>query len=155
MQASSLKALEPSTSKDDDSLDDGSPNDVCGYALAGAPASNRQQTGAPTSSGRLMWTPRKRDCPSPYRVASIKGLPLECHALLEAAGLSETIGDWGSATVQPEEPAEDASAGAKIAYLDYQLDSLRGLEVLGGLTILERVKNRRHGGAQLLPHASA
>ena len=38
---------------------------------------------------------------------------------------------------------------ARKAFLDFQLDSLRGRRVLGRFTVLDKVSNRRHGGVML------
>jgi hypothetical protein len=90
-----------------------------------------------SGGGRLM---------PPYRIASIQGMAVEVCGVKEAAGLSETIGNWGESTVQPEEPRADASPSERITYLDYQLDSLVGATILGSLTVLSRKSSRRHGG---------
>jgi hypothetical protein len=85
----------------------------------------------------------------PYRIASIRGMPVEVHGVMEAAGLSETLGNWGTSTVQPDAPGQEAKPSEKTAFLDYQLDTLCGRIFLNNLMVLRRFGNRRYGGAPL------
>lgn len=70
------------------------------------------------------------------------------HKVATTATISCT--DSTDISVHMSKPGPDAAAATQKAFLDYQLDSLRGKEVLGRLTVLDKVSNRRHGG-MLLP----
>lgn len=53
-----------------------------------------------------------------------------------------------TSTNRPSMPCNDASSSKRKNYLEYQLDSLRGIEVLGGLRFLPGLDKRLNGGVQ-------
>ena len=57
-----------------------------------------------------------------------------------------TFGSTYAVTKQ-ERPGPGADKRAQRQFLDYQLDSLRGKEVLGRFRVLDNVSNRRRGGS--------
>lgn len=61
---------------------------------------------------------------------------------------STTIGF--SRTVRPDVPQPDASTGEKKEFLEEQLDSLKGHEVLGGFRLLPGLSNRFIGGTHAM-----
>ena len=60
-----------------------------------------------------------------------------------------------TSTNRPTMPGRHASSAKRRAYLEYQLDSMHGLEVLGGLRFQTGVDKRLNGGVQTRAPQSA
>lgn len=64
-------------------------------------------------------------------------------------GVTATWMSTSTTTMRVPNPGANARIGERKEFLDYQLDTLQGKEVLTRLMVLHGMANRRHGGVNV------